>query len=327
MTAIRTDALTKRFGEDVLAVDDLDLEVHEGEVFGFLGPNGAGKSTTINTLLGFLKPSSGRVEVLGRDVTEDSLAIRQRIGLLPEGYEPYENLTGREHVQSAIHAKGADDDPDELLDRVGLDPDDARRAASEYSTGMAPRMSLAVALVGDPELVILDEPSAGLDPDGVALLREIIREETERGATVFFSSHILEEVEKVCDRVGILDAGELVALDTIENLRGDMSAGATVTATLDDVPEPLDVAAVDGVRDATVDASDVVVEVEDPAAKMRALRHLDDRATVADVAIEEASLESLFAEYTTREERDDGAAAGTDAPPERPAAVDGGESA
>jgi ABC-2 type transport system ATP-binding protein len=106
-------------------------------VFGFLGPNGAGKSTTINMVLGFLQPTSGSVSVLRMDVTRESLVIRQRIGLLHEGYEPYENLTGREHVESAIHAKDADDDPDELLARVGLDPDDARRAASEYSTRMA----------------------------------------------------------------------------------------------------------------------------------------------------------------------------------------------
>jgi ABC-2 type transport system ATP-binding protein len=338
MTAIKTDALTKRFGEDVLAVDGLDLEVHEGEVFGFLGPNGAGKSTTINMVLGFLQPTAGSVGVLGMDVAGDSLAIRQRIGLLPEGYEPYENLTGREHVQSAIHAKDADDDPDELLDRVGLDPDDARRAASEYSTGMAKRMSLAVALVGNPELIILDEPSTGLDPDGVSLLREIIREETERGASIFFCSHILEEVEKVCDRVGILNEGELVALDTIDNLRAEMQAGATVTATLDAVPDPLEVEAVDGVRAATVDGRTVSVDCRESTAKMRVLRYLDDRATVEDVGIEEASLEALFDEYTgthaadptadasAADDADASTADGEDAA-ETTVATDGGESA
>jgi len=298
MTAIETTELNKRFGEEVHAVRDLDLTVESGEVFGFLGPNGAGKSTTINTLLGFLEPTSGSVEVLGRDVTTDSLAIRQRIGLLPEGYEPYANLTGREHVESAIHAKNADDDPDDLLERVGLDPDDARRAASEYSTGMQQRMSLAVALVGNPDLLIFDEPSSGLDPDGVALLREIIREEADRGATVFFSSHILEEVEKVCDRVGILDDGELVALDTIDNLRDQMEAGATVTAQLDRAPDDVAVGAVDGVRDVAVDDHTVTAEVTEPDAKMRVLRRLDDVATVEDIGIEEASLEALFDEYT-----------------------------
>jgi ABC-2 type transport system ATP-binding protein len=331
MAAIETNGLTKQFGEEVLAVDDLDLRIEEGEVFGFLGPNGAGKSTTINMLLGFLKPTSGSIRVLGRDVTSESVSVRQRTGLLPEGWEPYPNLTGREHVESAIDAKGADDDPDRLIERVGLDPDDARRPAKEYSTGMRQRMSLAVSLVGDPDLLIFDEPSSGLDPDGVALLREIIHEETERGATVFFSSHILEEVEKVCDRVGILDSGELVALDTIDNLRESLQTGATVTATLDAAPSNLGVGSIPGVSDVSVDDTAVTAEVEKPAAKMDLLRRLDDRATVEDISIEEASLEALFEEYTNgaAPESDDGGdgAPSTDGrKPDRATAAPGGGS-
>jgi ABC-2 type transport system ATP-binding protein len=315
MPAIETNGLTKQFGEDVRAVDDLDLAVEEGEVFGFLGPNGAGKSTTINMLLGFLRPTSGSIRVLGWDVTAESRSVRRRTGLLPEGYEPYPNLTGREHVESAIDAKNADDDPDRLIERVGLAPDDARRPAKEYSTGMRQRMSLAASLVGDPDLLIFDEPSSGLDPDGVALLREIIREETERGATVFFSSHILEEVEKVCDRVGILQNGELVALDTIDNLRVNLGTGATVTATLDAIPSDLGVGSISGVGEVSVDETAITAEIEEPAAKMDVLRHLDERATVEDIDVAEASLEALFEEYTN----------GTE--PERATAPPGGESA
>ena len=331
MPAIETNGLTKQFGENVLAVDDLDLSIEEGEVFGFLGPNGAGKSTTINMLLGFLSPTSGSIRVLGWDVTSESMSVRRRTGLLPEGWEPYPNLTGREHVESAIDAKGADNDPDQLIERVGLDADDARRPAKEYSTGMRQRMSLAVSLVGEPDLLIFDEPSSGLDPDGVALLREIIREETERGATVFFSSHILEEVEKVCDRVGILDEGELVALDTIDNLRGNLQAGATVTATLDSVPSDLGVEGISGVRNVSIDDTAVTAEVEKPAAKMDILRRLDDLATVEDISIDEASLEALFEEYTNGTEpgsTDDSGGASTDGTsPEPVQAVQGGESA
>lgn len=322
MAAIETNALNKQFG-DVHAVRDLDLTVESGEVFGFLGPNGAGKSTTINMLLGFLSPSSGSIRVLGKDVTSDSLAIRQRIGLLPEGYEPYKNLSGREHVESAIHAKGADDDPDHLIERVGLDPDDARRPAKEYSTGMQQRMSLAVALVGNPDLLIFDEPSSGLDPDGVSLLRKIIREETDRGATVFFSSHILEEVEKVCDRVGILNAGELVALDSIDNLRDQMEAGATVSATLDRVPERLDISSIAGVRDVTVEDGTVIAECTEPSAKMTVLRQLDDAASVVDITIDEASLEALFDEYTNGDVPTESVSSEKPKPPA--AAADGGE--
>lgn len=131
VTPIATDALTRRFG-DVVAVNDLSLTVEDGEIFGFLGPNGAGKSTTINILLGFLDPSSGSARILGHDVTTESRTIRKRIGLLPEGYGVYENLTGREHIVSAIETKQADNDPDAIIERVGLDPDDARRAAGGY---------------------------------------------------------------------------------------------------------------------------------------------------------------------------------------------------
>jgi len=326
MGAIQTTTLRKSFG-DVRAVDDLSLTVEQGEVFGFLGHNGAGKSTTINMLLGFLSPTAGDIEVLGHDVTEESRAVRQRTGLLPEGYEPYPNLTGREHVQSAIDAKGADDDPDELLERVGLDPAAARRKARGYSTGMTQRMSLAVALVGQPDLLIFDEPSAGLDPDGVALLREIIQTETERGATVFFSSHILDEVEKVCDRVGILSQGELVAVDTIDNLRSELQAGATVTATLDSVPDDLGLDDIDAVRSVSVSGRTVTAECTDGRAKMQVLRTLDDRGTVADISIEDASLEALFDRFTG-----DGAAtassdpteAAAESPPEQAVAPDGG---
>jgi ABC-2 type transport system ATP-binding protein len=299
MTAIRTEGLTKRFGTET-AVTDLDLTVESGEVFGFLGPNGAGKSTTISMLLGFLDPTAGSATVLGTDVTEDARTVRERIGLLPEGFEAVPNLTGREHVAFAIETKGADDDPDDLIARVGLDPGDARRPADDYSTGMFQRMALAVALVGDPDLLVLDEPSSGLDPNGVQLVREIVREERDRGATVFFSSHILDEVERVSDRVGILQDGELTAVNTVENLRAELGSGAVVSATVDEAAavDAEAVAATEGVTDVTVADSTVRIACATPRAKMPALRRVDDAATVADVTVEEASLEDLFEAYT-----------------------------
>jgi len=301
VSAVVTEGLTKRFGDET-AVDDLDLEVSEGEVFGFLGPNGAGKSTTISMLLGFLEPTEGSATVLGTDVTADPRAVRERVGLLPEGFEAVPNLSAREHVQTAIETKRADDDPDDVIERVGLDPDDARRPADEYSTGMFQRMALAVALVGEPDLLVLDEPSAGLDPNGVRLVREIVEEERERGATVFFSSHILDEVERVSDRVGILQDGELTAVNSVDNLRSELGMGAVVRATVDTVPDGLaassDLTAVEGVTDVTVEDSTVAVACASPRAKMPALRAIDSVATVADVTIEETSLEDLFEAYT-----------------------------
>ncbi|WP_459194932.1 ABC transporter ATP-binding protein [Halosimplex sp. J119] len=297
MSAIEIEHVSKRFG-DVTAVEDLSLSVEQGEVFGFLGPNGAGKSTTINVLLGFLTPTAGSVRVLGSDVTANPRDVRRRVGLLPEGFDGVPNLTAREHVEIAVETKGTDDDPDALLDRVGLDPDDARRPADDYSTGMHQRMGLAVALVGDPDLIVLDEPSAGLDPNGVQLVRDIVREETERGATVFFSSHILDEVERVADRVGILHDGRLAAVNSVENLRDELGMGAVVEATVEGTPEIEQVAAVDGVTDVTAEDSVVRVGCATPRAKMPALRRIERSTTITDITIEDASLEDLFDAYT-----------------------------
>ncbi|PSQ17554.1 ABC transporter ATP-binding protein [Halobacteriales archaeon QS_8_69_26] len=308
MTTISTDGLTRRFG-DVVAVDGLTMTVEREEVYGFLGPNGAGKSTTIDMLLGFKKPSAGSATVLGEDVTKRSRAVRSRIGLLPEGYELYRNLTGRELIASAIETKGAHDDPDEILDRVGLDPDDARRAVGDYSTGMTQRAALGVALAGEPDLLILDEPSSGLDPKGIKLLRRIVRQEAERGATVFFSSHHLDQVERVCDRVGILHDGRLVAENAVDDLREELDAGATMEVDVDAVPDDLGMDDVEGVGGVTVDGTTVQVTCRRPGAKMPALRRIDDRATVEDVVIEDASLESVFEEYTA--EGIDGSAEGS----------------
>jgi ABC-2 type transport system ATP-binding protein len=199
MTAIETQGLTKRYGsgdDAVLAVDGLDLTVEEGEVFGFLGPNGAGKSTTIDMLLDYGRPTSGTATVLGLDAQDDSEQLRERIGVLPEGYGLYDRLTGRRHLEFAVEWQDADDDPDEILDRVGLDDDDAARPVGDYSKGMQQRLGLGMALVGQPDLLILDEPSSGLDPIGIREMRDIVRAEADRGATVFFSSHIMSEVRR-----------------------------------------------------------------------------------------------------------------------------------
>ncbi|MFB6137386.1 MAG: ABC transporter ATP-binding protein [Halobacteriaceae archaeon] len=307
MTAIETDGLTRRYG-DLVAVDGVDLCVREGEVFGFLGPNGAGKSTTINVLLGFLRPTAGRVTVLGHDPVAESLAVRERTGLLPEGMALYGNLTGREHLASAVEATGASDDPADLLERVGLSPAAADRRVGGYSKGMTQRLSLALALVGSPDLLVLDEPSSGLDPAGAKLLRSIVREEADRGATVFLSSHVLGQVERVCDRVGIMHEGRLAAVDTIDALREAAGTGAVVTATVETVPDLDPVADLEGVREVSVSGDEVEIACAGPHAKMPALRALDDRTTVTDLDVADTSLEALFERYTGKASAD--AAAG-----------------
>ncbi|MEF8827361.1 MAG: ABC transporter ATP-binding protein, partial [Halapricum sp.] len=214
MAAIEVNGVTKRFG-DVTALQNLDLTVEEGEVFGFLGPNGAGKSTTIDILLDHVRPTAGSARVFGHDAQAESVPVRERTGVLPEGYGTLGRMTGRNHVEFAFEAKNADGDPDAVLDRVGI-AGAADRRAEDYSKGMKQRLMLGMALAGDPDLLILDEPTTGLDPNGARRIRQIVQAEADRGATVFFSSHILEQVEAVCDRVGILNQGHLVAVDTID---------------------------------------------------------------------------------------------------------------
>jgi ABC-2 type transport system ATP-binding protein len=297
MAAIELSGVTKRYG-DVTAVRDLDLTVEEGEVFGFLGPNGAGKSTTINMLLDFVRPTSGEVRVLSRDAQAESVAVRRGTGVLPEGYAVYDRLTGRKHVEFAIDSKDADADADEVLDRVGLDGDGDMKAGN-YSKGMKQRLVLGMALVGDPDLLILDEPSTGLDPAGAKEMREIVRREADRGATVFFSSHVLGQVEAVCDRVGILRDGELVAEDSIEGLReavgGDERFVVTVdAATTDQLAAVRDL---DGVSSAETDGGTVTVTCES-SAKTRVVSTLEDEGVeVTDFTTEETSLEDLFLHY------------------------------
>ncbi|MUV57771.1 ABC transporter ATP-binding protein [Halogeometricum sp. CBA1124] len=229
--AIEADALTKEYG-DVRAVESLDLTVERGETYGFLGPNGAGKSTTIGLLLDYLRPTSGTVRVLGNDPQNDVVELHDRTGVLPDRFGLYEDRTARQHVAFVAETKRVNDDPEALLERVGLG-DAVDDDAGDFSSGMEQRLALAMALVGEPELLVLDEPFSGLDPHGVRRVREIVHEENERGATVFFSSHVLGQVELVCDRIGVLHEGQLVAEGTLAELRD--RAAVPDGATIEDV--------------------------------------------------------------------------------------------
>lgn len=300
VTAIKLTNATKRYADET-ALSGLNLQVKEGEIYGFLGPNGAGKSTTINLLLDFVRPTSGEVNVLGYDAQQKSLAIRKRTGILPEGVSLYDRLTGRQHLEFAIESKDADDDPDALFERVGLGSDAAERKVGGYSKGMAQRLALGAAIAGKPDLLILDEPSTGLDPAGAREMREIIRAERDRGATIFFSSHILEQVDAVCDRVGILRDGKLVAEDTVEGLRESTTDETTLVVELDHLPNGAteQVAVLNGVSNVTTQGTIATVSCRNDA-KTQVLRTFEEAgATIRDFETEESSLEDLFISYTT----------------------------
>ncbi|WP_222918939.1 ABC transporter ATP-binding protein [Natrinema sp. SYSU A 869] len=304
MPAIRTRGLTKRYGagdEAVVALEELDLEVAEGEVFGFLGPNGAGKTTTIDLLLDFVRPSEGSATVLGYDTQDETDAVRDRVGVLPEGFDLWDRSSGNQHLEFAIESQDGDAEPNALLERVGLDPADGRRPVGDYSKGMLQRLAMAMALAGDPDLLVLDEPSGGLDPHGIRTMQEIVHEEANAGTTVFFSSHILGQVAAVCDRVGILDDGELATVDTIEGLREAAGVGSRLVVEIADEPgEPVaDLTAIEGVTDVTRAKDGLHVSYTDPRAKAPIVHRLvESDAVVLDFDIEEATLEDLFTAFT-----------------------------
>ena len=301
MPAIEINNLTKQFG-DVVAVNGLDLQIEEGEIFGFLGPNGAGKSTTIDIVLDFIRPTSGTVSVFGHDAQQESLTVRQRTGVLPDAYHVYDRLTGKQHLKFAIDIKGTDDDPMAVLERVGI-AEAADRKAGGYSKGMKQRLVMGIALLGDPDLLILDEPSTGLDPNGAREMREIIQAENERGATVFFSSHVMEQVEAVCDRVGIINRGELVTVDSVQGLRSATEVGETLYVHVADFAETdLDnVLDIEGVTSAVLDDGRLRVMIGERP-KFRVLQDIDEIAPIEDFTVVTSSLSDLFLHYTNEQQ-------------------------
>jgi len=209
--------LTKRY-KDVKAVDNLSFNVRKGEIFGFLGPNGAGKTTTIKALLGLIHINNGSIKINNMDIYKDGIKIKKEIGFLPERISFYDNLTPVQTLNFFCELKGVDKSiVPSLVKDVGLE-DAMNRKVGTFSKGMVQLLGVAQALIGNPSIYILDEPTAGLDARWVKIVRDKIKMLKERGATVIFSSHILSEVEALCDRVAIINKGKLIAEDTVTNL-------------------------------------------------------------------------------------------------------------
>jgi ABC-2 type transport system ATP-binding protein len=212
---IEISHLTRRFGE-VTAVDGVDLDIARGEVFGLLGPNGAGKTTTMNIISGLDRPTGGTVSVGGHDAARESGRVHELIGACTQSSSVLAHLTGRENVElfAGLHALGrkeARERADKLLELVGLSGEKGRRAG-KYSEGMKKRLSLAMALAADPRIVLLDEPTAAMDPQARRAVWDIVRRMKEEGRTVLLTTHYIEEAEELCDRVGVIDHGRLIAL-------------------------------------------------------------------------------------------------------------------
>ena len=284
-TAIRTTALSKRYGEQ-LALRALDLEVFEGEVLGYLGPNGAGKTTTIRLLLGLIRPTSGGATIFGLDCQDQAPELHRRLAYVPGDTNLWPGLTGREtlHLLGRVHGRIDERYRDELVERFDLDV--AKRVRA-YSKGNRQKVGLIAALMTRADLLILDEPTSGLDPLMEKIFRECVEEARRRGQTVFLSSHILGEVEALCDRVAILRDGELLELGTLAELR-HLSA-LTVSATFPG--EPPDLSLVPGVGALTVDGHRIHCEV---TGSMRPFLEAVSAAGAREVLSAKPSLEELF---------------------------------
>jgi ABC-2 type transport system ATP-binding protein len=250
---LETQDLSFRFGKRPI-LHDINLQVPTGSIYGFLGPNGAGKSTTMRLLLGLLRPAAGTVRLFGHDLAQHRVALLSRVGALIESPSLYDHLTGYENLEATRRLRGISATrTDEVLELVGLSPASARRPAKEYSLGMRQRLGLALALLPNPALLMLDEPTNGLDPNGIIEMRELLRRLQGQGTTILLSSHLIAEIEKVATHVGVIQQGNLVfqgslpelqhlqtgrahlvleteSADTCRNLLPQLLAGATVTS-------------------------------------------------------------------------------------------------
>lgn len=230
--AIVTHQLTRRFGS-LTAVDNVDLTVAAGQFFGFLGPNGAGKSTTIKMLTGLLSPTSGRAELLGIDFAQHPIEVKRQIGVVPEGMGLFERLTGSEYLQFVGRMYGLDAPTtqrrcEELLEFMQL-ADRPKTLIADYSHGMQKKLALAAAVIHGPRILFLDEPFEGVDALAAGALKALLGRMTERGATIFLTSHVLEIVERLCSHVAIIDRGRLVAQGSLEELRAGIPSAAGTT--------------------------------------------------------------------------------------------------
>lgn len=289
--AINTDALTKCYGKH-LGIEDVNLDVREGEVFGFLGPNGAGKSTTIRTLLDEIRPTSGSATILGFDTHDDVVEIRRHIGYIPGDLALYPNLTGMDTLQFFANMRDGVDWAyvDELAERLASD---LSRKVGDLSTGNRQKVGVIQAFMQRPELLIMDEPTSGLDPLIQREFQKMVSEVAAEGRTVFLSSHTLSEVQRVADRVGIIRNGRLITVESVADLRA--KSMREVEFVLDTQADASDFEGVNGVRNVIVEGNNVEMSFGGDMGEL--LTTVTARYGVADIKTTEADLEEIFLTY------------------------------
>ncbi len=289
--AIATHGLTKTFGE-VQALRNLDLEVRRGEVFGFLGPNGAGKTTMIRTVLDLIRPTSGTASILGLDSRRDSVEIRRHIGYLPGDLAMYPKLTGKDTLTYFANLRGGVDwgYVNELAERLNAD---LSKKVADYSTGNRQKVGLIQAFMNRPELVIMDEPSAGLDPLVQQEFQAMMREMADQGLTVFLSSHTLSEVQRSADRVGIIRGGTLMDVESVHDLRS--KAIRRVELVFDAPVSPADFEDLEGARDVAAKEHSVRLSFDGNMDELLGIA--TGKHHLIDINSEEADLEEIFLAY------------------------------
>jgi len=290
---LQLDSVRKQYGS-VVALDDASVELDAGQVFGLLGPNGAGKSTLLDLVVGFRYPTDGSVRTCGLDPAVDPRTVRSKVGILPDATTVLPNWTGRRHLSFAMESAGVPGNPAGLAERVGIS-EAIDRPSGNYSKGMQRRLLLAMALVGEPELILLDEPGTGLDPQGMEYVREIVTQEREQGTTVVFSSHRLHNVESVADHVSILVDGHLRKPEPVSSLTSNTHS--VLKVSVDPVPDSLDaIASMDGVEEAIHRNGSLEITCTG-SAKKAVLDALERQGlTIQDVKTEGQSLVDYFLE-------------------------------
>ena len=297
--AITVTNLTKVY-KDVKAVDNVYFTVKKGEVFGFLGPNGAGKTTTIKAILNLIQTNSGEIKINGIDIKKSGKTAKKYIGYLPEKVAFYDNLTALQNMYfyaEMKHVSKVECEP--LIVEMGL-KEVINKKVGKFSKGMQQRLGMARALLGSPSILILDEPSGGLDPRGVALIRNKIKEMKEKGSSVFVSSHILAEVQAVCDRVGIISKGVLVAEDSVEKLRDRLNLKPKLVMELEKISEGIinTIKKLEGVE--KVDVIGVMIHVTcNPRVKSKIILAVEGAGgNILNIQTMEPSLEEVFMKFT-----------------------------
>ncbi|MGL5415769.1 MAG: ABC transporter ATP-binding protein [Clostridium sp.] len=311
MDAIKIEGLGKSFG-DFVAVDSITIDIREGEIYGLLGPNGAGKSTTIGIICGLLKPSKGKISILDIDVTKNMKNMNRKIGLVPQEIALYGDLTAYENLKFfgelyGLRGKELAEKISEVLEFIGL-TDVKNKKANEFSGGMKRRLNIGCALVHSPKIVIMDEPTVGIDPQSRNHILDSVRKLNEKGVTIVYTTHYMEEIEAICSKIAIIDKGRVIAEGTKEDLKNTISDTKTLSLTLSSINEIKvdELESISGVVKVSIDGNTLEISSSKEINNLnRIIEYIGHKnAEIINIEQKEVTLETVFLALTGRKLRD-----------------------